>query len=826
MTAGDNPRPAGGQPPAGDPDLGQAIEGLLGRLPADLVEAIRLGAIPHRVDAELLSLLRGREEGTDLLLEEMQRLGLLAETSSGWLAYHEQVRSHLLAGLQSQPAIYQPANLAAVVYFAGRLARPGNPNPEGDRLEYLYHQLAADEKAGLGEVRRALDGFRGGGQSGLAERLLDCAVEQQPALSQVGQEWVRYLEAQFRQPGAELGTRQRTFDELAREAHDPLLCAAARRGLGEALAQGRQWAKGIAQLQEALRESQKLGNPLEIAKTQVSLGLVLVRVAEAAGGLRDEVPLLESPAERSFYGVEHAPLLAYRWLSRRLWVVPNLYFGSDYQNWIIVRYLYSAIRWFRRADRTLERAGTSDEGARSARTYLAIRLADLQHQIGRWSKGERGFASLAQDPGVRANPYLLGMVQLGQGRALVARGRLKPALETLRECEAVFRQYRDLNNAGTAARLTGEAWERLDNLDEARQAYLTAAEAFYATSDLLNATEALAAAQSLTERRMASEGDPAQTVAQPARFSRQAFMERFPDGTSGSLHRFFRAFAAVVLVPLSVLLVILLALVVVLWIGAVEMLLTPGLMLAPFPILLLLPLLAVWAFDAIYAVAGVFVARLLPLEWIARQQPAYLILDEEGIGRYDQDGQLVRQVRWSEVTLTASLDRRIWRTPLTLFSRFLIGDRENSLVVDGILNHYVQFKREVSRRLGTQPLPVRNLLLDLSLFDRRWVLETLAATVLLVGISILVDPSQLAMQGEDPQGGTFALLAAGLMYRLWIMVIFVGPLFFLVEWLRNRRAVRRLLGSRVPTRRDWPIWLALIGALVCVVWQFLWLSVD
>jgi tetratricopeptide (TPR) repeat protein len=817
---------AGTQQPAGGPDLGQVLEGLLGRLPPELAGAIRLGAVPHRFDAELLGLLLGGEAGTDSLLEEMQRLGLVGETSSGWLAYHEQIRSHLLAKLQNQPEICQPANVQAAAYFARRLAQPENPNPNSDRLEYLYHQLVADETAGLGEVRRALDGFRGSGQSGLAERLLDYAVEQQPALSQVGREWVRYLELQFREPRPELGIRQRTLKELATEARDPLLRAAARRGMGEALAQGRQWAQGIAELKRALHDFKKSKSPLEIAKTQASLGLVFVSLAEATGGLRDEIPPFDSPAERWLYHLRHAPLLAYRWFSRRLPVVPNLYFGSDYQNWIIVRYLYSAIRWFRRADRTLKRVSNRDDGARSARTNLGIRLADLRHRIGRWSKAERSFASLVENPGVRANPYLLGLVRLGQGRALVARGRLQPALETLRDCEAIFRQYGDLNSAATAARLTGEAWARRGDLEQASQAYFAAAEPFYATDDLLNATEALAEAQCLTEGGAGSEVDPAQTVALTARFPRQAFMARFPDGTAGSLHRFFRAFAAVVMLPLSVLLVILLALVVVLWIGAVEVLLTPGLMLAPFPLLLLLPLLALWAYETIYAVAGVFVARLLPLEWTARQQPEYLVLDAEHLGRYGQDGQLVDQVRWSEVTLTASLDRRIWRAPLTLFSRFLIGDRDNAVTVDGILNHYVQFKTEVSRRLGTQPQPSQHLRLDFSLLSWRWLLETVVVTALLVGISILVDPSQLPIQGEDPGGGTFALLAAGLMYRLWIMVIFVGPLFFLVEWLRNRRAVRRSLGSRVSMGRDWPIWLALIGALVCVVWQFLWLALD
>jgi hypothetical protein len=829
VATSNGPGNADNQQPEGQPELWLAIEGLLRRLPPELVEAIRLGAIPHRFDAELLSLLRGSAAGTGSLLEEMRRLGLLRETASGWLTYHDRLRSHLLAGLQNQPAIYRQANAQAAEYFRTRLAREGNPNPESDLLEYLYHLLAADETTGLIQLRRSFDGFRRASEFGLAERLIDYAVEQQPALSQAGQDWLRYLGAQLRQAGPELEASQQTFREMATEAGDPLLRAAARRSLGETLARSQQWAAGINELQDALRAFQQIGDRPEIANTQATFGLVFVSLAEAAGGLRDEIPPLESPPERWFYHLEHAPFLVYRWFSRRFAFVPNLYLGTDYQNWIIVRYLYSAIRWFTRADRTLELVDARDGAAHSvARTHIGIRLADLRHRIGRWSQAEKRFAALEQDPTVRASPYLRGLVQLGQGRALVARGRLRHALENLRECRTIFRQYGDLNNAGTAARLVGQAHARLGEIEEAVHAYQAAAEAFYSTDDLLNATETLVRAQTLAERLPAGERDSVHTTELSERFPRQAYMERFPDRTSGSLHRFFRRFATFLELPLTGLLVILLTLVLVLWIGAVELLFSAvvesrtGLLLdlaAALPILLLMPLLATWAYEAIYAIGGVLVAQFLPVQWITRQQSHYFVLDQQSLGHYDRHGSLVDLIRWSEVTIAASLDRGIWRTPLTLFSRFLIGDEEKTLVVDGILNHYVQFKREVSKRLRTQPQPARILSLDFSLLDRRWFLVTLAVTVLILGILIIRYPDRVAIPGASPSDAPFLLRATGVVYHLWMLLIFIGPLFALIHWLQNRRAIRRSLGDRVQMGADWPIWLALLVILVSTVLQ-------
>jgi tetratricopeptide (TPR) repeat protein len=820
---------ADGQQPEGQPDLGLAIEGLLTRLPPELVEAIRLGAVPHRFDPQLLSLLRGSATDTASLLAEMRRLGFLGEAVSGWLTYHDQLRNRLLAGLQSQPALYRQANARAAGYFRTRLALKQNPNPDGDLLEYLYHLLVADETAGLVQLRRHVDGFTRTGQAGLAEQLITYAVEQQAALSQSGQGWLRYLEAQLKQAGLELEASRQVFQELAAQAGDPLLRAAARRSLGETLAQSQQWAAGVYELRAALQAFQDIGDPFETANTQALLGAVFVNLAEAAGGLRDEVPPLESPLERWLYRLQHAPFLAYRWLSRRFACVPNLFFGTDYQNWIIVRYMYNAIRWFTRAERTLGPAAAGEEAARSTtRTHIRIRLADLSHRIGRWSQAERRFAALVEDPTVRTDPYLQGLVKLGRGRALLARGTVRRAMDDLQECQAIFRQYGDLNSSGKAARLIGQAHARLGEIEEAIHAYQAAAEAFYGTHDLLNATETMASAQTLAERLPPGGGDGVRTTEFPAGLARQAYMERFPDWTMGFLHRLFRGLAVFLVLPLTYLLVLLTVFFQTLWTGAVELLFHSVIdsaarlvllvdLAAALPFLVLMPLLALWAYEAIYTLAGILAVWLLPVRPFTRQQPDYFVLDQQTLGHHDQHGMPLDSIRWSEATIVASLDRSVWRSPLTLFSRFLVGDEDKTLVVDGILNHYTRFKREASKRLRAQPHPARVYSLDYSLLDRRWALATLAATLLIAGIAItlkIVDPQHGFMALRSPSGVRLTLYATDVVFQFWKWLIFVGPLFALVHLLQNRWAIRRSLGNRIRLGAQWPIWLALLIVLI------------
>ena len=815
------------------PDFGQVVDTLLKRLPVEQVQAIRLGAIPHRFNTELLSVLSGATTDTDTLLEIMHRLGFLVETRSGWFAYHDHLRNHLLVYMQGQLVVYRRANARAAEYFHDRLAQKSNPDQDSDLLEYLYHQLASDETIGLLELRRYFNNFRQTNQSGLIRQLIDYANEQRPVLSQAGQDWLRYLDAQLNQAGPELDVI-RYFQELATTASDPFLRAAARRSLGEALIFRQQWVASVKELQTALSAFQDLGIPLEVASTQTLLGTVFVSLAEASGGLRDETPSMESRKEKWLYYLQHAPFLVYRWFSRRCNLVPNLYFGDDYQNWIIVRYMYSAIRWFQRADRTLDRGDEHDKDARSiARAHVRIRLADLSQRIGRWSQAERRFEELEQNPVIRTSPYLQALVQLGRGNALLMRGKLSPAIELLRESQKIFQQYRDLENVAQTGRLIGHVYVRLGEIKEATEFYQEALEDFYRTNDLLNATETLGIVQSLIEQFPGDDGDDIYADDLSKQFPRQAYMGRFP----GLFHRFFRGFATFLVLPLTYLLVLILAFTQTLWTGMAEMLVVTIFrdaatrlallvdLATALPFLFLLPLLAVWTYQAIYAIVGALVSRVLPAYLLTLHQPIYFIIDQQSLQYYDQEGKSIDYLQWSEAICTASLDRCIWRYPLTLFSRFLVSNGEKTIIADGIINRYSQFKHQVIEHLSTQPKPVRQYLFNFSLLDKRWFSAALATTFLLVLISFfikLLDPKQGFLLVRTPSSEIVTLYVTDLAFQFWRRLVIIGPLFSLIHLLHNRRAIRQTLGDHIQLGAEWPIWLALLMMLIMTLgelWQ-------
>ncbi len=814
------------------PDFGQAVDTLLKRLPVEQAQAIRLGAIPHRFDAELLNMLSGDMADIDALLEKMRQHDFLVETRSGWFAYHEHLRNHLLVGLQSQLVVYRQASARAAEYFHNQLAQKSDSNQDSDLLEYLYHQLASDETTGLVELRRYFNNFRQTNQSGLTRQLIDYAIEQRPVLSQTGQDWLRYLDAQLRQTDQELDAFQ-YFQEMAVKASDPLLRATARRSVGEALIFRQRWGESIKELRTALRAFQDLEIPLEVASTQTLMGTVLVSLAEASGGLRDETPLAESPRGKWLYYLQHAPFMIYCWFSRRFRFVPNLYFGDDYQNWIIVRYLYSAIRWFQRADRTLDRGDEYDKDVRSiTRAHVRIRLADLYQRIGRWSQAERCFDELGQNPVIRTSPYLHALVQLGHGNAFLMRGKLSSAMELLQESQRVFRQHGDLENAAQAGRLIGHVHLRQGEIREAIGSYREAAEEFYRTDDLLNTTETLGIVQALIDQLPKDKGQDINADDLYKQFPRQAYMGRFP----GFFHRFFRDSAAFLVLPLTYLLVLILAFAQTLWIGVAEMLVVTifrdaatrlGLLLdlaTALPLLFLLPLLAIWMYQSIYALAGVLVTRVLPAHLLAIHQPVYFLMDQQSLGYYDQEGKLRDFLKWSEASFIASLDRCIWRDPLTLFSRFLVNDGKKTIIVDGIINRYSQFKQQMSERLRDQSKPVRQYILDFSLLDKRRLSVVLATLLLLVLIHFRLDlrDSKLSyIVAKSPSGEIIRLYVTYVTYQFWKWLVIIVPLFSLIHLLYNRRAIRKALGDWVKLGPEWPIWLALLIMLTVTLGKLL-----
>ena len=819
---------ATGQPPeAQGPDPNQVLEELLRHLGPELAEALRLSAIPHGFDLDLLSALRGTAAQTPELLAAMQHLGLVAEIAPAHFALHSTVRSYLLGQAQRDPAGYGKANSRAATFFESRLHRGESQAIERDGAEQIFHLLAADEGRGLLRLRLAFEAAYGTRNLGLAEHLLDYAQEHEPILDDVSREWLRYFQAQLDQAFGPPGPSQAVFAALAASSRDLLLRGQATRSLAESFVAGRQWLAALDYLQAALHIFEGLGLSLEIARTESALGSAYVELAGATGGLHPEIAATAGRAWCWWHGLRHLPFLIYRWFSRRFSALPNLYFGTDYQNWLVIGYLYNAIGWFDRARATLAQGGVSDSPeVRLTRTHIEIRLAELWFRVERWSVAERLLANLAAAPAVTASPYLAALVRLGLGRSQLARGAVRVAQTGFEKCLDTFEQYGDRAAAANTHALLAEASLREGDRRAASEHFAAAAETSYQAGDLVNATGALAEARALV-----GEGDSAAPASRLAaleeRVTRRAYVARFP----GFLQRRYSRIAAYVALPLAYIFIGLFGINMVFsqLVRLVEFgirslpnhaarLAAIGDVFAALIMLLILFLAALWLYELVYVVAGLFVARRLRVPELVAEQPIYYMVDETGLSRFDDRGQLQCRLAWAEVCVAASFDRGFTRTPLPLFSRFLVRGATSEILIEGIVNRYVDLKRLVAGRLAEAAVPVKVQDFDYIVLDAPWALPALAAIFAIRIVNFFdwldtTDPRWNVQVVRAPSGARHVLYLAGFLSGLLDWLVYAGPFAALIHLLHNRGRIHRAF-PRLIMEPDWPIWLALAFFLV------------
>ena len=134
--------------------LGQIIDKIGSEKP-DLAKAIRLCAIPHWFDKEILAWLRGEgskpSEWTETILEQL-KLKKLAFAGPGNLFLHDNVRNLLLDRWRKEnPEDFKALNERVAAYYEDKLKQSvlsDQQRAEWEREE-MYHLLVADQQRGI-----------------------------------------------------------------------------------------------------------------------------------------------------------------------------------------------------------------------------------------------------------------------------------------------------------------------------------------------------------------------------------------------------------------------------------------------------------------------------------------------------------------------------------------------------------------------------------------------------------------------------------------------------------------------------------------------------
>ncbi len=424
----------------GADEIVRCLKDLLAQATPEQNTLVRYAALPHAIDPDVLGIVSHLPRAT-ASLAALARAELLTGDDGGRYHIRADLRRLLLEEwLHVDVAGYQAAHAQLAAVLAER--------PAGglvNSVELVYHRLGADDRQGLESFASTFEACLEADRPGLAERLLAYAGEHGPVLAPTTLTWLRYYGARLTLARGEGDLAEAPLRALLESQPEPNLEARIRLHLGQLLVATQRWSEAFGHFAAAEVVFARLGDTWNAARAAEAHGVALVNLAASLGGPAEAFLLAPVPRYRRLIdSLLHAPFLLYRWFSRHIPFFPNVYFGTDYQTWIVVRVMYRALERFKAAMRHLGRqTENSAVPAATMRLDLQIRIADLEHRVGEWARANRLFAALNQAVGREDDDYRWATLRLSEGRAQVAMGRSVAASSLLEQARAVFVEYGD-----------------------------------------------------------------------------------------------------------------------------------------------------------------------------------------------------------------------------------------------------------------------------------------------------------------------------------------------------------------------------------------------
>lgn len=807
--------------------LGTAIEGILAAVPPQVAQALRLGAIPHWFDEELLARLGGDQLDVAEVRSYLVRFGFVDQDARGCFRYDQQVRDYLLTWWQRENREeYRATSRLAQSYFQdqGRIA-PFVERPMYER-EVLYHMLVVDETAGLKHLAGLFEDALARYQRGEAEGFAAQAIELGEILSPEGRLWAQYFEARLDLVYRRGDAGEATFRNLADGESNPVLQAVARWSLGELCQNQHDWSTAIKLYEASLKALRGERSWMYGARVMLAFGDAYRDLAEASGGFQEEDGAPRKGVRRLLHVLQHMPFLAYEWLVRRIGFLPSWLFGTDYQNWIIAYLLKEATNWYRRAEKQLEQIGDV-----FGLTQTRLCLGELEHQLGRWSRAHRRYGRLLEQVEVQGSLYRTARVRLGQGRAFLDEGKYDRARPALLAALETFRRFDDAESIGVTTALLGRLYVARDMPGEAVSAYLESVEAFEAAEERLAQTRVLWVLEDLARRSDVPDAQREQVGRSIEQTAERHYIARFPD----TLLRWFRRLALWGALPVSYVFAFVLGLALTLALSVVEgefglAVVGGNVPATTLDILILvawacLPVLfSLWIYRLTYTLTGaIFVLwggrKLVPIQ---EEQPRCFVTDAVGLACHDIGTSSNRTVRWSDVSLFASIDEYQWKQAINLVSRsVLVTSSGIPLVISGITTGYEHLQQDIADHLRSQADGATERHLDIAYFDGRWVFPAILASLAFALFAVCV--------GHPPL--TYVDKATGVTVTAWLsstMLAFVPTLLLVLPavtlWriVRHRIHVQRAVDYEATAIPPWLLWLA---AIVCTLIAIVWILV-
>jgi len=815
-------------------------ESLLAALPRTVARLLRLGAIPHWLDADLIALLlEPGEMETAVFQTYLANLRFVRLDEQGRYHFHNSVRRHLHSWWQREnPQVYQQTHERLWRHFMRRAETAVPPDRAIYQTEALYHQLYAAEDAGLQTLQTLFESACDRYRHGEAEHLLAYALEVQTHLTMEGQEWVRFFQARLAHLyGQEAANAEMIFVALQQHATQPTLRAAAGWSLGQVRVNQQHWSDAVTLFKTSLSELPSEENAYR-ARIMLAVGNAYRDLGENSGM---DYPIEAQRLSRLnslLHGLQHLPFLLYEALVRRVSFLPTWYFGTNYQDWIVAHLFIQAGQWYRAAGELLRQTGDAYNIA-----DVILLQAELDFKLGRWSRAGEKHAQLQASPAVRESIYRKARLQLSQGELALAQGKLALAGQQLAQAYATFQRFGDHLASGRTADLLAQLHRAQGDWQQVTQEQIASLHAFTAANDQLLQTRTLWALQALSQRPEldAARGEIQEAMAQ---VTTRHYITRFPK----QLLRWYQRLAVLGALPLWYVLAFVISILLTMGLAYVEsQFVLPnvqeeGLIFSELTTLLLgvvSPILiTLWLYRLIYVLMGTAVVWGLgrKLVRIEEDQPTYFATTPEGI-MIQKHKQEPRFVAWTAVTDVAWVDYRQRQRPIKLISNsYLLSGGDAYVRISGTTVGYTRWQEDVRQRLAaTSPAPTERRL-TLTIFQL-WAVGTAVFLAFLIALSMVGDhfisfqvepiqdsPSSSLFQiiPNSPASGGTELPLSALIVGFAPNLLLIFPAITLWRLAFQRRRVARLVPQQTAPLPQWLLWLAAVAVtLLTLFWSLI-----
>lgn len=817
--------------PSPDRMVGDLIERIIEKLPTRTASLLRQGAVPHRLDKELLLRLAGDEEFAEDISGVLSRLSLVWHDESGTFLYHTQLRDYLRRSLAiTDPAEFLATNRICYEYFIAAATHSESLDRFGNECESIYHLFQIDSPAATSQLIRRCDELAADGQWAYIEQLLRQGVELVSSLDTSSVLWLRYWQARVSLAQRFVAAAETEFEQLRTmlaqgEQADAVLAAYVAQGLGQVcVAQGR-WGDGIALHRQSLKQLGRHGDVRAVASGELALGFAYWDLAEKCGGASTNQSSQDLTAHSAWDAFARLPLTAYEYLARFAGWLPHLYANSDYQDWIIFYLWRQALKWFGRAERSAERGQI--ENIRQEAVHMQARL---DHRLGRFGQAERRYEALLAMPSVQASLYRQSRVTLGLGLVRLGQKRLAEAEPLLRDATSTLLKFRDFAHAGVGLRRLGDLYAQSGRAEDAVTSYRESIDAFIALGDDLEVTTSVVALERFT-RLLGNARSSEYNATVVESVTHLAYLARFPD----RLLRRFRRISLLLALPAAYFVALFFG-----FLGVFSLFLLEGgivllragepfnLTIVPsvliFGLSLVVGISTLWLQKIFYTFIGLAVVHSMgrKLGEIEQAQPDCIRVSKFGLS-VSRGASEMMILEWADIQRIVPIEYRRWKTLIELFSSLQVVDKDRqSLNIPATTNHFDHLLGQTFAQTNAQ---VR--VADFRIVRSGWMGVAILASLLISLITIfagsLLGGELLVIQRQVAEGRHLAILWTTSVTFFFVPTAFaLLPAVFLLRLAVFQTRLRISTGLRGSALSALSLWsLALCAWIIAILWILL-----